>query len=183
MSGAILPELGNLVSLESVLLDGNGLSGPIPPELGNLDNLTALSFYGNRLSGQVPSELLANKANLTWLSLDGDGDRLIGCVPTALRDQLVGAGGRMLGLPFCDLVPPPRPCAAGMTLRPGDYCTFGNGPRDRAWDPEWRYRFWIRDGDGCLGYLAWFCSTDGIDSRGLSASRYSDGSWKVHSVQ
>ena len=177
LGGTIPPELGNLVNLRRLYLDGNLLSGNVPPELGNLHDPTALSLYGNRLNGQVPPELLANMTKLTWLSLDGN--RLIGCVPTALRDQLPGIGGHLRGLPFCDQVPPPRPCTPGMTLKPGDYCSIETRPHQSVWHPAWPYLLKIRDNYGCLGSL---CSNGGIDREGFRASRNSDGSWNVYSV-
>ncbi|MDD9994217.1 MAG: hypothetical protein OXS35_00510, partial [Dehalococcoidia bacterium] len=55
LSGEMPPELGNLSSLEVLLLSGNQLSG-IPPELGNLPNLRWLHLFHNRLSGEIPPE-------------------------------------------------------------------------------------------------------------------------------
>ena len=68
LSGSIPPELGNLASLERLILIDNDLFGPIPLELGNLANLTVLSLSGNDLSGPIPPEL-GNLANLQDLSL------------------------------------------------------------------------------------------------------------------
>ena len=51
------PELGNMVSLEVLLLRGNRLSGSIPAELGNLTNLTHLDLGRNELSGCIPHAL------------------------------------------------------------------------------------------------------------------------------
>ena len=134
LSGQIPPELGNLDNLRGLYLGSNQLSGQIPPELGNL-NLTRLSLYNNQLTGHVPPELLGNMDNLTWLSLDGN--KLTGCVPHALRDQLTSLPGIMHGMPFCKQMPPPRPCTAGMTLKPGEYCTIDTHPWNSPWYPTW----------------------------------------------
>ena len=177
LTGPIPAELGSIASLERLLLDSNGLSGPIPAELGGLGNLTVLSLNGNLLSGQIPTQMLVNMPNLTWLSLGGN--ELRGCVPDALRDQLTGAMGHTRGLPFCDEVPPPRPCAAGMKLKPREYCTIHTLPPDSEWHPAWPYQFEIKGRYACLGFV---CSHDRIDEEKFSASRNSDfyGSWTVH---
>ena len=47
MSGAIPPELGNLVNLRILYLRENRLSGALPPELGNLTSLTLLGLEQN----------------------------------------------------------------------------------------------------------------------------------------
>ena len=150
LSGPIPAELGNLGNLEKLLLDTNELSGRVPAELGSLSNLAVLSLYSNGLTGRLPPEVLGNMTKLRWLSLGGNW--LYGCVPTALRDQLTGARGGMRGLPHCDRVPPPRPCLAGMTLQPGEYCTLGPDPRDHPWDPLQLYLFRVRDNDVCLEF-------------------------------
>ena len=51
LSGAIPPELGNLTSLETLILASNELNGTIPPELGDLINLESLQLWNNQLSG------------------------------------------------------------------------------------------------------------------------------------
>ena len=177
LTGPIPLELGNLVNLRRLHLEGNRLSGRIPPELGNLVNLTGLSLNSNALSGQAPPEVLSNMTELTRLSLGENGLR--GCVPSALRGQLTGAWRDLRGLPFCDEVPPPRPCAAGMTLKPGDYCTIDTRPRDSNLHPAWPYQLQVGDNNASLGRL-W--SADRIDREGFNASRNHDGSWTVHSA-
>ena len=47
LSGEIPAELGNLASLEWLLLFGNQLSGGIPADLGNLTSLVGLGLYSN----------------------------------------------------------------------------------------------------------------------------------------
>jgi hypothetical protein len=62
-SEGIPPELGNLVNLQYLSLNGDELTGSIPPELGNLANLQYLSLNGNQLTGSIPPELI-NMTNL-----------------------------------------------------------------------------------------------------------------------
>ena len=175
LSGQAPPELGNLHNLTVLHLYGNRLSGRVPPELSNLDNLNVLHLYGNRLSGRVPQDLLSGIESLTWLSLDGN--RLTGCVPSALGDRLIGPRGHMRGLPFCDEVPPPRPCKAGMVLKSGEYCTMDTRPWDSSWHPAWPYQLEVQEDFACLVGV---CSTREFLRGGFSASKNSDKSWTVH---
>ena len=81
LSGTIPPELGSLVSLESLDFGYNLLSGPIPPELGSLANLRGLNLRANRLTGPIPPEL----RNLVSLVLLWIGDNsLSGTIPPEL---------------------------------------------------------------------------------------------------
>ena len=176
LSGEIPPELGN--NLTVLHLYGNLLSGHVPPELGNLDNLTALHLFGNLLSGQVPQDLLSGMENLTWLSLDGN--RLTGCLPSALRDKVAAPYDTMRGLPFCDEVPPPRPCTSGMVLKPGEYCTMVTRPRDSWEHPAWPYQLEVRqEGFACLGRV---CGVQQLSKEGFRASQNADESWTIHMV-
>ena len=81
MTGAIPPELGNLVRLESLNLGDNQLTGPIPPELGNLVSLVSLWLPYNQLTGAIPPELL----NLTGLKGLSIRDNAGLCVPGTER--------------------------------------------------------------------------------------------------
>ena len=67
--GEIPPELGSLLSLENIDLRNNRLAGTIPPELGNLRNLTNLALSANLLSGEIPAEL-GNLSRLRYLRLN-----------------------------------------------------------------------------------------------------------------
>ena len=58
----------------------------------SLSNLTELYLNNNDLSGEIPTEL-GSLSNLTVLVLDDidlvlDGNKLSGCVPSSLEDQL-----------------------------------------------------------------------------------------------
>ena len=97
------PEIGNLSNLTSLFINYSELGGQIPPELGNLTDLDTLTLTDNRLTGEIPPKL-GNLTNLTRLRLSGN--RLTGCVPATLRD-VRGNDFASLGLPFCDDDPPP----------------------------------------------------------------------------
>ena len=56
LNGIIPPEIGDLSSLQYLILNNNHLSGSIPPQIGNLTNLVLLNLSSNNLSGNLPSE-------------------------------------------------------------------------------------------------------------------------------
>ena len=85
-SGPISPELGQLTSLEVLILSFNEFSGPIPPELGQLTNLEELSLENNQLSGPIPVEL-GDLTELTGLFIDGDTGL---CLPAEIQDTVFG---------------------------------------------------------------------------------------------
>ncbi|MDE0396046.1 MAG: Ig-like domain-containing protein [Gammaproteobacteria bacterium] len=68
LTGTILPELGNLMSLRELTLSWNGLTGPIPREFGDLTSLANLSLERNRLTGPIPPAF-GNLTSLTELNL------------------------------------------------------------------------------------------------------------------
>ena len=84
--GPIPPELGQLRSLEVLMLSFNDLSGPIPPELGRLTNLDELLLNNNQLRGPIPVEL-GDLTGLTELSIDGDTGL---CLPAEIQDTVFG---------------------------------------------------------------------------------------------
>ena len=81
LTGRIPPELGNLSKLEVLYLDSNQLSGKIPSELGKLAKLEVLDVMWNQLSGEIPPEL-GRLADLEWLLLGGN--QLSGEIPPEL---------------------------------------------------------------------------------------------------
>ncbi|MDE2943912.1 MAG: M66 family metalloprotease [Gemmatimonadota bacterium] len=85
LSGRIPPDIGRLTSLRQLVIIYNpGLEGSIvPPELAQLANLTWLSLNGNDLSGPIPREL-GKMSNLQLLGLTQN--RLTGSIPPELGD-------------------------------------------------------------------------------------------------
>ncbi len=82
LTGSIPSEIGNLINLEYLFLNGNELSGEIPSNIGNLENLKELYLYDNDLSGPIPSEL-SNLSNLTHFFLYNN--QLSGTFPAELN--------------------------------------------------------------------------------------------------
>ena len=80
LTGVIPPELGDLDSLEELILSGNEVSGEIPPELAMLGNLGSLWLEDNRLTGTIPAEL--SGLNLKGLFLSHN--QLTGSIPAEL---------------------------------------------------------------------------------------------------
>ncbi|THF99918.1 hypothetical protein TEA_002446 [Camellia sinensis var. sinensis] len=54
ISGSIPKEVGNITSLELLLLNGNQLTGPLPDEIGYLPNLERIQIDQNQISGPIP---------------------------------------------------------------------------------------------------------------------------------
>ena len=83
LNGSLPPELGNLNSLQSLILHANQLSGSIPPELGNLNNLVKLLLASNHLSGSIPVAL-GNLSKLEQLAIFYN--QLNGTIPIELAN-------------------------------------------------------------------------------------------------
>ena len=103
LSGQIPPELGSLVELRILRLDGNQLTGPIPPELGDVAGLEQLNLWSNNLTGPIPSEL-GKLANLQELNLGINA--LTGPIPPELGEL---ANLQSLNLSINDLTGPIPP--------------------------------------------------------------------------
>ncbi|XP_048542550.1 probable LRR receptor-like serine/threonine-protein kinase At1g06840 isoform X2 [Triticum urartu] len=54
IGGSIPKEVGNITSLELLLLNGNQLTGPLPEEIGFLPNLNRIQIDQNHISGSIP---------------------------------------------------------------------------------------------------------------------------------
>ena len=96
LSGSIPPELGNLANLRELRLSSNGLEGTIPAELGRLTSLETMDLSQNGLVGGIPPEL-GNLSNLRELWLGKNN--VTGCVPAALSGRLRSLGTD--GLEYC----------------------------------------------------------------------------------
>ncbi|XP_057441506.1 leucine-rich repeat protein 1-like [Lotus japonicus] len=81
LSGHLVPDLGNLHSLQYLELYENNIQGTIPEELGNLQSLISLDLYHNNVSGSIPSSL-GNLKNLRFLRLNNN--HLTGQIPKSL---------------------------------------------------------------------------------------------------
>ncbi|KAL7169695.1 hypothetical protein ACSBR2_034680 [Camellia fascicularis] len=64
ISGNVLADIGNLVSLNALAMDENQLIGRIPTSIGKLVKLQDLGFSDNKLSEEIPSSI----GNLTLLN-------------------------------------------------------------------------------------------------------------------
>ncbi|KAL4596717.1 hypothetical protein ACB092_12G183200, partial [Castanea dentata] len=71
MSGEIPGSIGNLGSLEQLILDSNNFSGLVLPSIGNLSKLTVMMLSGNSFRGNLPS--FANLNHLASLNLGSNG--------------------------------------------------------------------------------------------------------------
>ncbi|MGK3749319.1 MAG: Leucine-rich repeat (LRR) protein, partial [Bacillariaceae sp.] len=56
LEGTIPSSIGDISTLQKILLASNSLSGTIPVELAQLENLTILELQFNSLSGTIPTE-------------------------------------------------------------------------------------------------------------------------------
>ncbi|RAL50690.1 hypothetical protein DM860_015837 [Cuscuta australis] len=83
-SGTLSSRLGNLINLEKLTLDQNGITGNIPEGLKNLKNLTDLDLQSNRLEGPIP-DFLCYLPNLKNLFLSDNP--LLGQAPQCLLDK------------------------------------------------------------------------------------------------
>ncbi|PWZ30558.1 putative LRR receptor-like serine/threonine-protein kinase [Zea mays] len=80
LSGMIPASLGNVSSLNTILLAENNLSGPIPEALGHILNLNILDLSDNMLSGNVPRFQKATSLQVLGLAQNN----LSGRVPASL---------------------------------------------------------------------------------------------------
>ncbi|KAL8512180.1 hypothetical protein ACS0TY_018583 [Phlomoides rotata] len=78
LSGAIPAEIGNITTLESLVLEDNLLEGNLPQNLGNLSNLKKLQLSANNFNGTIP-ESFGRLRNLDNFRIDGS--RIEGKIP------------------------------------------------------------------------------------------------------
>ncbi|KAE9456685.1 hypothetical protein C3L33_11412, partial [Rhododendron williamsianum] len=78
INGSIPKEIGDIPTLERLVLEDNQLEGPLPQNLGNLSLLWALHLSGNNFTGTIPDSF-GNLKNLTEFRIDGSS--LSGIIP------------------------------------------------------------------------------------------------------
>ncbi|KAG6637126.1 probable LRR receptor-like serine/threonine-protein kinase At1g53430 [Carya illinoinensis] len=71
-------EIGNISSLEELILEDNLLKGPLPESFGNLSNLRRLLLSGNNFTDAIP-KTFGNLKNLSDFRIDGS--RILGKIP------------------------------------------------------------------------------------------------------
>ncbi|KAL6841103.1 hypothetical protein ACP4OV_029072 [Aristida adscensionis] len=81
ISGSIPRDIGNLVSLESLILYQNFFTGSLPSSLCRLTNLVVFYAYANSISGSIPLDL-GNLTRLATLYLDMN--EISGTIPNTL---------------------------------------------------------------------------------------------------
>lgn len=81
LKGFLTPELGQLSSLQELILHGNNLIGVIPKEIGSLKNLKVLDLGMNQLTGPIPPEI-GNLTSIVKINLESNG--LSGRLPPEL---------------------------------------------------------------------------------------------------
>ncbi|KAL2326829.1 hypothetical protein Fmac_020256 [Flemingia macrophylla] len=79
LSGQIPTEIGEIASLEELVLESNLLEGQLPTSLGNLSKLKRLLLSANNFTGTIP-EAFTKLKNLTDFRIDGNS--LSGPIPS-----------------------------------------------------------------------------------------------------
>ncbi|XP_027340612.1 probable leucine-rich repeat receptor-like serine/threonine-protein kinase At3g14840 [Abrus precatorius] len=82
LTGTIPTEIGNITTLESLVLEDNQFYGNLPPELGDLSNIERLHLTSNNFTGELP-ETLARLTTLRELRL-GD-NQFSGKIPDFIQ--------------------------------------------------------------------------------------------------
>ncbi|KAK8469445.1 hypothetical protein PHAVU_005G078100 [Phaseolus vulgaris] len=82
LTGPIPKEIGNITTLESLVLEFNQFTGNLTPELGNLSHLKRLHLSSNNFTGELP-ETLAKLTSLEELRLNDNN--LTGTIPSFIQ--------------------------------------------------------------------------------------------------
>ncbi|KAG0569578.1 hypothetical protein KC19_6G100500 [Ceratodon purpureus] len=82
LGGPIPPQIGQLTTLTSLIIQNCALTGPVPPEIGNLKNLTFIGLNNNYLSGSIPSSI-GSLQQLYWFDLSTNN--LTGELPVSTK--------------------------------------------------------------------------------------------------
>ncbi|KAE8683742.1 caffeic acid 3-O-methyltransferase-like [Hibiscus syriacus] len=83
LSGPIPGEIGDISTLEGLVLEDNLLGGSLPSNLGNLGGLSRLWIDGSSLSGKIP-DFIGNWTKLT--RLDMQGTSMEGPIPSTISE-------------------------------------------------------------------------------------------------
>ncbi|KAF8413667.1 hypothetical protein HHK36_001659 [Tetracentron sinense] len=83
ISGSIPKEIGDIATLEALILEDNQLEGTFPHQLGKLSRLKRFLASANNFTGMLP-EAFANLTNLTDFRIDGNV--LSGKIPDFIRN-------------------------------------------------------------------------------------------------
>lgn len=86
LTGTLPTEIGSLQNLKNLYLDDNNLQGTIPSEIALLTSLKALDLRNNQFTGTIPKEI-ESMSNLAELYLDGNS--LLGFVNCTIMDSIV----------------------------------------------------------------------------------------------
>lgn len=106
MKGPIPPEIGDLITLESLSLTNCGLTGPIPEEMGNLYRMQQMWLFANELEGGIPASI----GNLTRMNrFEVEQNLLAGDMPEEICD-LTTDGRLEIVEADCDSVITNCPC-------------------------------------------------------------------------
>lgn len=85
LKGMLPPEIGQLTSMQSLILHKNFFYGIIPTEIGDLRELKVLDLGYNNFNGPIPSELV-NILSLEFIFLKGN--RLHGGLPSEFNELI-----------------------------------------------------------------------------------------------
>lgn len=72
ISGLIPKEIGDIATLEQMILEGTQLGGPLPSNLGSLNSLQRLLLSSNNFTGTIP-DTFGKLKSLTDFRIDGNG--------------------------------------------------------------------------------------------------------------
>ncbi|XP_074317954.1 leucine-rich repeat receptor protein kinase HPCA1-like [Silene latifolia] len=80
MTGTLLPAIGKLTKLTSLILIGCSFSGELPDAVGSLTNLIFLSLNSNKFSGSIPNTI-GNLSKLYWFDIADN--KISGTIPVS----------------------------------------------------------------------------------------------------
>ncbi|WOK95894.1 putative leucine-rich repeat receptor-like protein kinase [Canna indica] len=84
LGGPLIPNIGNLLKLTTLIVAGCSFSGTIPDALGSLRNLTYLALNSNKFTGSIPASL-GKLSNLYWFDIADN--QLTGTLPISTETE------------------------------------------------------------------------------------------------